>query len=520
MKWGKEEYVVAVEAGTTTVDFKSQVAKLTQVPVDRQKYLGFAGGMLKDTDDFMGKVAKLKAGAKITLIGTAEGAELKAPTEKTVFEEDLTAEEKAKILKEKKAEILPAGIDNLGNTCYMNACLQCMNHIPEIRQAMVTYSAPSTGDADAALTTQLKSVTQMLTSTTGSIKPIAFWMALRQRFPRFAEMQNGRPMQQDADECLRGLLTVLSGSLRGAGEGGSKIDELFGFRMKSTLKNLECDEEPAQSSTEENQRVLMCHLGTQNEPVSLIHQGVALSMKEHIEKQSPTLGRNAQYQKSSAMDSMPPYLVVQFARFGYQGANEWAGTTASKVKLTRKCAFSKQFDVLDCASDELKKVLNVGRLKKKEKDDAEMERIRQERLGKKSDSKSGGDAKPAEAASAARPNDDVEMPAATASSGGDGDVEMTPGEGQQDYDTGYYELVAIVSHKGRTADGGHYVGWTKHKTADGKELKEDQWILFDDDEVSFVNWNDMVGLGTDLQGGKADTQIAYISIYKKVTVKA
>ena len=31
---------------------------------------------------------------------------------------------------------------------------------------------------------------------------------------------------------------------------------------------------------------------------------------------------------------------MQFARFGYKGANEWAGTSASKVKLTRKCAFT------------------------------------------------------------------------------------------------------------------------------------------------------------------------------------
>merc|ERR1719311_1622927 len=78
--------------------------------------------MLKDSDDLDAKIAKLKPGAKITLMGTAEGGELKKPAEKVVFEEDLTPEERAKILKEKKVEILPAGIKNLGNTCYMNSC--------------------------------------------------------------------------------------------------------------------------------------------------------------------------------------------------------------------------------------------------------------------------------------------------------------------------------------------------------------------------------------------------------------
>ena len=26
-------------------------------------------------------------------------------------------------------------------------------------------------------------------------------------------------------------------------------------------------------------------------------------------------------------------------------------------------------------------------------------------------------------------------------------------------DTGNYQLVAVVTHKGRSADGGHYIGW-------------------------------------------------------------
>ena len=36
----------------------------------------------------------------------------------------------------------------------------------------------------------------------------------------------------------------------------------------------------------------------------------------------------------------------------------------------------------------------------------------------------------------------------------------------QGMDTGNYELVGVVTHKGRSADGGHYVGWVHQKGDD------------------------------------------------------
>mmetsp|Transcript_52726 Transcript_52726/g.123308 ORF Transcript_52726/g.123308 Transcript_52726/m.123308 type:complete len:520 (+) Transcript_52726:80-1639(+) len=488
LKWGKEEYDVDVDEASVEV-FKTKVYSMTNVPVDKQKYLGFPGGALKDSDDMMQKAGNLKAGAKVTLVGTAEAAQLKAPAEKVVFEEDLTPEEKAKVLKEKKAEVMPAGIQNLGNTCYMNSTLQCLASIKELKDTVTSYTPPSAGDRDidAVLTAQFRTVLEQLGSTTEYIVPLQFVMALRQKFPRFAEMQNGGYMQQDAEECMRGLLQVLSTTLPSGSS--NRVDELTSFSISSSLKCLECDEEEPQVM-QETQRVLICHLGTQTNPVSHIHQGVQLSLKEHIEKNSPVLGRQAQYEKTSHIAALPPYLIVQFARFGYKAANEWAGTQASKVKLTRKCAFSTTFDLFDCCSDDIKKELSKGRLARKEQEDEKIEKERQKRLAQARE-------------------EDVEMKPVE-------DVEMKAGVDV--LDTGYYELVAIVSHKGRTADGGHYVGWTLHKKADGKELKEDRWLCFDDETVTMYDWKDIVGVSIDLQGGKADTQLAYINIYRKVTV--
>lgn len=70
-------------------------------------------------------------------------------------------------------------------------------------------------------------------------------------------------------------------------------------------------------------------------------------------------------------------------------------------------------------------------------------------------------------------------------------------------DTGNFELVAVVTHKGRSADGGHYVGWVHHSG--------DQWLCFDDDIVTTVKTDDILAL----RGG-GDWHTAYLCIYRKL----
>ena len=46
--------------------------------------------------------------------------------------------------------------------------------------------------------------------------------------------------------------------------------------------------------------------------------------------------------------------------------------------------------------------------------------------------------------------------------------------------------MAVVSHKGQSADGGHYVGWV--------HAHDDDWFCFDDDIVTTVKTDEILAL--------------------------
>ena len=55
------------------------------------------------------------------------------PTEATKFVEDMDDSEL------QSAMDMPAGLQNLGNTCYMNATVQCLKTVPEFREALYKF---------------------------------------------------------------------------------------------------------------------------------------------------------------------------------------------------------------------------------------------------------------------------------------------------------------------------------------------------------------------------------------------
>jgi ubiquitin carboxyl-terminal hydrolase 14 len=68
--------------------------------------------------------------------------------------------------------------------------------------------------------------------------------------------------------------------------------------------------------------------------------------------------------------------------------------------------------------------------------------------------------------------------------------------------SGQYDLVAVLTHVGRAADSGHYIGWVKDPVSK-------EWLKFDDDRVSPVKEEDI----QKLEGG-GDWHTAYICLYR------
>lgn len=112
VKWGKETIEIKYDPSTGVKGLKAELQERTDVPADRMKVMakskGLWKGVLKDDTDVLSfdwTVASAKGPVQLLLMGSA--AKLDGPKQKTVFLEDLPAEEVAKVQE-------PSGLVNLG----------------------------------------------------------------------------------------------------------------------------------------------------------------------------------------------------------------------------------------------------------------------------------------------------------------------------------------------------------------------------------------------------------------------
>jgi len=412
--------------------FRAKLYSLTQVPPQNQKLMGLRPALGDSWEPFKGK---LKNGQKIMMTGTAE--QVAAPTQATVFVEDLPPEQQV-------VAAYPPGLSNLGNTCYMNASLQCLFSIPELKEAVDKFQAKDSSD-QSALATEARSVWKSLAETKGTVEPFKFLLLFRSIYTRFAEQKNGHYSQQDADEFWQTFLQVLAKlpRLEGQGrenlEGDNIVDQLFRGEMEEEYTRADDENDKIKKSVTFTK--LSCNI---DGSIKHLSESLALTMKESgVELLSPITGTQCLYNRTSKLNRLPFYLTLQFVRFF------WKKKENIKAKITRTVDFPFTLDLYDYCTPELQAKLLPYRNEDK-------------------------------------PDDATTMA-----------VEKQPYVNHH----GHYDLWAVLSHRGRSSDGGHYICFVRQSE------DEDDWLEFDDDKVTNRNADDIKKLSGS---GGVDWHIAYL----------
>lgn len=464
VKWGKEKFDLECNTDEPPVVFKAQLFALSGVLPDRQKVM-LKGAVLKD-DDWAN--FKIKEGVTFLMMGSAE--ELPSePIAKPKFVEDMSESQLASAME------LPAGLSNLGNTCYMNATLQCLRSVPELKELLAKYQVPTSesGNIGASITTSVRDLFSAMDKTAQEIPPLVVLHFLHLAFPRFAEKsEHGGFQQQDANECWTELVRIFQQQLPGTVSGGdseqasakkSFMDQYFAGKMESTWKCAESDDEPVTTTADEFLQ-LSCFI---SQDVKYLHTGLQSRMQENITKNSPVLGRDAEYVKSSKICRLPAYLTIQFVRFFYKEKG------SINAKILKDVKFPVSLDLFDLCTPDLQQNLIPQRTRFAEAEEKALtktEELKKNNMPEKSDEAK----KQVESFS----------------------FENDAGSNN----SGFYELQAVLTHKGRSSSSGHYVAWVKRSKS--------EWLMFDDDRVSPVTEEDVLKLS-----GGGDWHTAYVLLY-------
>jgi len=484
VKWGGKTKKIEFDLSEGFESFQVVLFSVFEVPPGNQKIFGKKNKLLRGDEDLL----NLKNGARLKLIGTAEPGFV-APKKAYKFEEDMSEADRAKL-----RTAIPPGLGNLGNTCYLNATVQCLKSIPEFKQTLETFDRNS---LDPSVPKALGKLFSQMSSTEESFAPYEFVLTFRQAFPRFAEQApNGRGyLQQDADEFLTELFNSVG--RENLMTQGNVIKNLFEGEFESEEKCLSTEE--VESGIESFTK-LTCFIDIN---ISHLVFGLQKGLETIREKNSSVAGALVEWQKTMKISKLPKYLCIQMGRFAWKKI-EGHDSGGVNCKLLRKVEFPQKLDVTSLCTKDLTSRIQAYRTAKLEWEDEQREKKQSEGLDleairkeQQTGTKMGKKKENAEEAPAANDNAMEVEPAVNET------TEETAMEVEKPSfeDSGEYELVGIVTHLGRSANSGHYIGY-------GKDQASGKWMKFDDEKVQEVPQEHIA----TLYGG-GDFQMGYVLFY-------
>lgn len=532
IKWNKRQFSdMELDPTLGIHHFKNTILDLTGIPVDRQK-LVVKGILIKEDKDFV----HIKEGQQIMLMGNS--ATVVAPKEPTLFVEDMTAEQKAE-----KGAIISSGMVNLGNTCYMNSVLQCFRHMPDLRNTLNLVNQSVSRNVPAIFTVSLRDLFNQLDRAGKAVTPMEFVSILRGNFPQFAQTTaRGGYMQQDAEEFYNTVIQCINNAVVTPNQ-QANTPSFLNVEIEETLTCIETDSEVSITKSE-NLNKLVCNI--QGGPgasvtVNNIYEGLKLGLGGNLEKYSEVLQRNALWNKTQRVSKLPKFICVQFMRFFWKPTPESRDHAGVKCKILRPVAFTEVLDLYEFCSESLQEKLKVNRsevLKRENEkiaqssatvaaalaggDDTNIPPIPTPTPAATATTSDGGDIMEIEdederalqlalALSLGDHNGTAPATTSTTSASSAASPATTVTETQPISDpslpcagfTGNYELFGVVTHKGRSADSGHYIAWVRQSPG------SDYWWKYDDESVSELRSVDIL----ELKGG-GDWHTAYLNFYR------
>jgi len=319
------------------------------------------------------------------------------------------------------------------------------------------------------------------------------------------------------------------------------IQRLFALKLAMSLKSEETGETREETLT---QLSLKCNITLQ---VNHLSDGFKVGLTEERELRSEITSANTLFTGESKLAGLPPVLNAHLVRMFYKLASnlDAEGSAGNKAKILRSVAFPERLDLYEHCAESLKKELDPARKDKLEAEEIEASaklKLAQGKLegngkgaaGTKEEadklldamkagsgeeataekkrrvgegSSSAADAEMVDADAAAVPETAEAIEAAATAAAAEAAEAARAKASSEKCDgtrpTGVYSLVAVLTHKGRSSDSGHYESWVKNAAAD------DSWTEFDDHTPTPKTATEIL----NLKGG-GDHHMGYILVYK------